>query len=248
MAGTVLTTRPGLVGEALHKELQALGVKSVYLPAMEILPYTNGLSADEMKQSLLSAEMIVVISANAVRFCEMLVPEITRKTPIFVIGEATRKVLVNDKAYDHNIIFCPEDFTSEGLLQLEQWQDVKEKNIALICGVGGRELLEQELITKGGVVTRIECYQRHYPAKKHEAELQRRLLSNHIDAVVITSGEALENMLKMSGSQLALLLKLQLIVISQRIATIAASYGFEKPAIVIKNADNVAIVRLLTKG
>lgn len=249
---SVLVTRPGRVGEELCELLQQNNIHSEYVPSILIAANPRQVSQkiiEENKQQLISADLIIVISANAVNYCCSLLPEITQQTPILAMGKATRRVLVETRKYTEQQIILPEQYISESLLQLEVLQDIQHQNIVLVCGVGGRELLEQELQQRGAVCSRIECYQRSYPSDPgYTKKLQQLLAQNSLGYVVATSGEALENLVKMSGSYLDALLKLQLVVISERIARIAINLGFQKPAVIIKNADNAAIVAQLKKG
>ena len=243
----VLITRPGAQGKALCEALERAQVACEHIPAINILENPNKLPEQKIVSLFLASELIIAISANAVNYCKLLTPKITKNTPVLAIGKSTQQVLIQHKNYHEQQIVLPKEYSTEGLLQLEILQQIKNRKIALICGVGGRELLEQVLIERGAVCTRIETYQRMYPGE-NEAKLQQQLAVNDFNKVVITSGQALENLVKMSGGQLPALLKLQLIVISHRLANLAVDIGFTQPALIIKNADNAAIMKLLKKG
>lgn len=264
MHNKVLVTRPGSQGRELCEALERTGMACEHIPAMIISenPQNNLLaskldSGSESEQELgfmrilKSAQLIIVISANAVNYCKLLHPEFTRSTPILAIGKSTQQALIQHKNYSEQQISMPKQYSTEGLLALELLQNIRNKKIALVCGVGGRKLLEQVLLERGAVCSRIESYQRTYPSD-YEEKLQRYLTQNNfidnMSRVVVTSGQALENLVKMAGGQLSALLQLQLVVISQRIANLAIDLGFEKPALIIENADNAAIVKLLKKG
>lgn len=249
---SVLVTRPGKVGEELCELLQQNNIHSEYVPGLLIVENPSQFSQqiiEENKQKLISADVIIVISANAVDYCHNLLPEITQQTPILAMGKASKRVLVEDRKYIEKQIILPVQYISESLLELELLQNIQQQNIVFVCGIGGRGLLEQELQQRGAKCSRIECYQRCYPGDpSYIKKLQQLLAQNTLDCVVVTSGEALENLVKMSGSYLDALLKLQLVVISERIARIAINLGFQKPSVIIENADNAVIVAKLKKG
>lgn len=69
-----------------------------------------------------------------------------------------------------------------------------------------------------------------------------------LDIIISTSGESLENLLSMVGnSGREWLLNQQLLVISERVATLAKQLGFKRSALVAKSASDDEIVAMICK-
>lgn len=68
---------------------------------------------------------------------------------------------------------------------MRQLQDVEGKNILILRGVGGRELINSHLTNLGANVQYLEVYQRHLiPIPSHSFEEWRQ---KGVDTVVVTS-------------------------------------------------------------
>lgn len=246
MAKSILITRPGEQGKELCQQLKKNNIACEHIPAMKISENSNKPQDEAIKKIFLelkSAGLIIVLSINAIKYCQLLTPEHTQNIPILAIGKSTKKFLINSRKYCESQVMAPEEYSSEGLLELKplNHENINNQKVVIVCGVGGREILEQELAARGAQCFRVETYQRAYPAE-HEFKLQQYLALHETEMVLVTSGEALQNLVRMSGGQLLTLLQLQLVVMSQRIANIAVDMGFTIPPKIIKNADNAAIV------
>ena len=54
----------------------------------------------------------------------------------------------------------PEDASSEGLLALPEFADARGRAVLIVCGAGGRDLLEKALAARGARVEKLVVYRR----------------------------------------------------------------------------------------
>jgi uroporphyrinogen-III synthase len=161
----------------------------------------------------------------------------------YAIGRTTALALHTASCL--HVTYPPMGETSEMLLSLPDLQNVSGKKALLLRGNGGRELLGQSLAERGASVTFCECYQRspvYYNGSEQSADWQRA----GVDILVITSGEMLQQIYTLVPDyyRSSWLLRCRLIVVSDRIATLAAQMGWSDIR-VAENADNDALIRAL---
>lgn len=163
---------------------------------------------------------------------------------IAAIGQGTAKIL--QEKYFLTAVYPIDEYSSEGLLGLPEFQQVKGKHVFIVRGEGGRELLADTLKAKGAIVSSVIVYKR--TISPIEVTPFLHLLQEHkIDIIVCTSGEGLRNLLQLGGkANQALLLSLPLLVVSERLKELANSLGFNR-IIVSKNAQNETILEVLSK-
>src|SRR5207248_1440663 len=89
---------------------------------------------------------------------------------------------------------------SEGLLALPELVDVAGKRIVICRGDGGRELLRTALEARGATVVQVECYRRAKPQSGAEGLIDA-WRDKCVDAVTLTSGEGLDILWSILGSE-----------------------------------------------
>lgn len=87
---------------------------------------------------------------------------------------------------------------SEALLELPELAALGGKRVVIFRGVGGRDLLRDELAARGAAVEYAECYRRRRP-EVDAAPLIEAWRRREVDAVVATSSEGLRNVVDMIG-------------------------------------------------
>ena len=100
---------------------------------------------------------------------------------------------------------------------------------------------------RGANCQRLEVYQRLYP-QRNEQDLREILASVVLDFIVVTSEQALINLVQMAGGSEQVLKTQQLIVIGQRLARSVKALGFNKPAIIVDLCDSASIVEVISNG
>ena len=179
------------------------------------------------------------ISPTAVIQTAKLISLSSLKLTIGAIGEATSAAL--EKA-GLNVQLTPGGNKSESLLQhpLLNAAAIKNKRIIIFKGEGGRDLLTNTLSSRGASVFNANVYKRNIPT--NFTPLTNLTLQN-IDAVLVSSGEGLHNLLTMVVEK-STLMGLTTIVPGERCATIAKELGF-KSIVVAANATNNAFIDAL---
>lgn len=227
---TVLVTRPEQQAAGLIKQLQQHGAGVIHQPAIAISAYTDN-TQDSIISQIDAFDWLIFISTNAVDYGLELINRPTDQLPrIAAIGQATRDRLISQGCQN---VFCPaSDFTSEALLNTEAFSanQIRGQKILIIRGVSGREHLKQTLEQRQATVSYLEVYQTQ-PAKRLVTQQQLR----HINCIMISSQQGLENLVSMFDSMtVELIFDKLLIVPGQRCQLRASELGFKR----IKIADN----------
>ena len=127
---------------------------------------------------------------------------------------------------------------------MPEFTTVSGKKIAIIRGVGGRELLDKVLAERGAQVLSILAYERILPTLD-VAPVVSAIGKHEFDCIVTTSAAGVENLLTLSGvNARANLLNIPLFVMSERIKILAEQLGFRTIG-VIPTASNEAIIDAL---
>lgn len=250
----VLVTRPAHQANAFCQQLEDLGAAAIRLPLLEIVPLDAAAAENALlRQQILNLDLyqqIIVVSANAARYAGELIdtywPQLPTGIHWHAIGQQTAAVLAG---YDIHAQANPHGFDSEALLRAPQLQDVSEQRILIMRGQGGRELLATELQQRGARTEYAELYLRRQP--DYTQQQINSTIYSPLDAICITSGEALENLFTLLASQQeqtperrGQIQATRLIVPSKRVAEIATRYGCSRVQIA-EGADSQAMLRAL---
>jgi uroporphyrinogen-III synthase len=241
----ILVTRPKQQAINLIQLIEQHGGLAVEFPVLEILPVKNSTVKEQLK-NLKSYQWLIFISANAVNFAVTANNgkiDTFAQTKIAAVGKATAKALENaGLAVD----LVPETgFNSEALLESPALKQVQNQKVLIVRGIGGRETLANELKKRGAVVDYCEVYQRQIP-QIDTIPVVELLKKQHINGVIITSIEALQNLLIMLETHKSLLFHVPLIVISERIKQAAQAIGF-KNIVISSSPDDAAIFNTIIK-
>lgn len=249
----VLVTRPAHQAQALREMIEAQGGQVMLFPVLEISATVNVEELMDLVIHLDDFDIAIFISGNAV--VQGLSFVLARRSlplhlQLATVGQRTAREL---EQFGLCADICPQDkFNSEALLELAEMQEVRDKNIVIFRGEGGREFLADTLRARGAHVEYANVYRRACPAGDSSV-LVDALLHNKIDMITVTSNEGLSNLFDMAGSAgQAALLQVPLTTISQRIAALAVTLGFQSPATVSTLACDEslveAVINALSKG
>jgi len=196
----IAVTRPQDQAVKLSTLIEAAGGEVIPFPLISIAPLDDDGAFQAQLEKLPACQWAIFISTNAVQYGlpALLkrfghVPENLR---FAAIGPATAAEL---KKFGIDDTLTPNDrFDSESLLALPEMHNVASNNIMIFRGIGGREVLAETLRQRGAQVTFAECYRRTNP----QSDL--RLLNtyrqqNKLDAIVVTSSEAMRHLLQMAA-------------------------------------------------
>jgi len=234
----VVLTRPQADSERLSNALQHEGFQTRVMPIMtiEAIPPSERALAPAMSDGTLC----IFISANAVRFgLPQLGPELARCPGLTVIavGHKTRETLAA-KGIDAQV---PVRADSEGLLAMPALSASDSREVVIVKGEGGRELLASELTRRGACVTEWACYRRCWPDVdvSELAEISTELTFQ------ASSGEMVSRLaVLLAGEGQADLFQSSIIVPSERVARLATEIGWAQ-VVLAEDASDDAFIRAL---
>lgn len=215
----VTRTEPG--ASRLAERLESAGYRVLNEPLLVVEPVTDSALTAQLERGA-DAELGIAVSAHAVRLGLPRLRE--RRAKVLeerwlAVGTRTAEALAR---FDIRAE-VPAVESSEGILSEEILGDVAGKRVLVLCGVGGRELLVDELGRRGAEVVRLEAYRRRAVALPEAVAARVRA---SVGVVLVASGEI--------GAPLALAVEepmradLAVIAGSERIAHSLRRRGFER--------------------
>ncbi|ABE48305.1 MULTISPECIES: uroporphyrinogen-III synthase [Methylobacillus] len=224
----IAITRPLDQATRLTSMIEAAGGHAIGFPLIAIAPLQDYSSFEQTLDEVTMQDWLIFISSNAVQHAmsrlQAKLPQWPPAKPQFAaIGPVTASQLMQ---YGITNVLQPEHrFDSESLLALPQMQAVKGLRIMIVRGVGGRELMADTLRDRGAEVRFAECYRRINP-QADAGKLQSLWHNGQLDTIVVTSSEAMRNLLAMTGSGTAEWLRdITICVNHARIAELPSSLG-----------------------
>lgn len=234
----VLVTRPRELAQALAALIREAGGEPLLFPAIEIRDAADPAPARALLARLREFDLAVFVSPSAVRKAMELAegraqpvgparPAGRAQTApqpwpaglrVAAIGAGTRREL--ELRGFRNVIAPTGQEDSDGLLALPELAGVRR--VAIFRGEGGREVLGEALVARGARVEYAECYRRARPAAA-AAPVGR------IDAICVSSGEALRNLVALLGRERVE--QATLFVPHARVAGIARELGLREPVL-----------------
>lgn len=239
---TILVTRPEQQAQHLCHLLLDQGATILEFPLIQITPLENPQQPAQSRY-----DIIIFVSNNAVKLGLPLLTSFLDQAKIATVGKGTARLLEQ-----HNLaadIMPAEQFDSEGLLAHPQLSNVKGLSVLIVRGEGGRPLLGDELVKRGARVDYLAAYQRRLPSPGADNVLQRALGEHKLDIILISSSEALDNLVALTDeAQRDTLFNTQLAVTHQRQADKAVRLGFTKPAIISDEPGDEALLEALIRN
>lgn len=234
----ILVTRPEQQAQGLCQAITNNGGEAIVFPVIDIarLPIEDWLPA-----RLEQYDMLIFVSRNAVSlFIEALTELLPEHIQLVAVGDGTAETI---RSYNLTVSVQPESIAgSEGLLAMPAMRDVAGKTIGIVKGKGGRELLADSLMARGADIHYIEVYER-VVSSPSVLQQQQALTS---DCIVCTSVAGVENLCQILGAEMRTLFDKPLIVVSERIKTVADKLGFQR-IMVTHDVSDVGIMRQLTE-
>ncbi|MBS0849928.1 uroporphyrinogen-III synthase [Citrobacter sp. JGM124] len=244
---TILVTRPSPAGEELVRRLRLTGKTAYSFPLIEFAPGKELAQLPTMLAALPPDSLVFALSQHVIHFAGPLLRQSgigwPKELNWFAIGRTTALAL---HAASHLTVHYPHDKeTSEVLLQLPELQNISGKQVLILRGNGGRELLGKTLQERGAKVDFCECYQRN-EINYNGMEEAWRWSEKNVSTLVVTSGEMLQQLhtLIPAWYRENWLTQCQLLVVSERLASLARDLGWQDIR-VADNADNDALLRAL---
>ena len=225
----ILVTRPAHQAAHLAQLIRLAGGNPILFPTLEIVDLPDLKPLHDLIDRLDTFDLAIFISPNAVNKALNLIRARRALPPrlkIASIGQGSRKVLEQFGVKD--VIAPKQRFDSEALLELPELKTVDGKYIVIFRGDGGRELLGDELAKRGAHIEYAECYRRQKP-QTDSGKLLYLWARNELDAITVTSAEALHNLFDLAGKLgQQWLKKTPVFVPHERIAETAREMGLER--------------------
>jgi uroporphyrinogen-III synthase len=231
----VVVTRPQAQAEPLAQRIAQAGRDPIVFPLLEIRPLPDTTELQAALTALERYAVVVFVSPNAIDAAFRLIDAWPAQVAIGVVGEGSRAALARHGVEAANAtIFSPRDprrSDSEGLLDALDIDALRGRQVLIVRGENGRELLADALRARGAMVHPVPAYRRSAPALDAGRRRQlETLLAGGADWIV-TSSEALHNLVEMAKQAAgeAGLRKLQgepILVPHARIAETARACGF----------------------
>lgn len=223
---TIVVTRPRGQADHLAELIRQRDGQPLLYPAIDIAPLPAAPEMLEVVERLDAFDVAVFVSANAAEHGLALVRAHRAwpaRLPAVAVGPGTARAL---QAAGLGTILTPQErFDSEGVLALPVLQGCAGTKVLIVRGVGGRDLMGAQLAARGALVTFLEVYRRG-PPSADPAPLIERWRTGTIDAVSVTSSEALANFDAVLGEEgRAYLRQTVLFVPHARIAAAARALG-----------------------
>jgi uroporphyrinogen-III synthase len=243
----VMVTRPVQQAGPLMEQLTAAGAQPWLFPLLEITPCDSAELDHQLKQ-LEQYDMAIFISPNAVHYgVEAVTAQQSwpASLQLATVGTGSAHELESRLNRIPDIIPSKGN-DSEALLAEAAMQDVEGKRILIFRGKGGREQLAETLRARGAEVNYAEVYERRRP-EVDTGPLNDAVRSNAIDVIVITSSEALDNLMAMvEPTNLTALHQFQILVIHPRQAEHVRQHDFIHEPILAQDGSVNAIIKALT--
>jgi uroporphyrinogen-III synthase len=226
----ILVTRPAAQASGLAARIAARGGEATCFPLIDVVPPENWRAMDEAIARLETFTLVIFVSPNAVSFgLERLLsrrpwPE---RLAAAAIGPGTARKLAD--AGVAKIVVPSGRYDSEALLALAPLSSERlaGREVLIVRGDGGRDLLAETLRARGAAVECAACYRRVPP--QNGAAVVSLLRNNALDAVTLSSSEGLRKLLQLldTGGR-ERLLDMPVFVPHQRIADEAARQGLRR--------------------
>lgn len=247
LAGTgVLVTRPESQSAGISAEIRAAGGNVVPLPVLRIVPRSEtAIAADVAKMPV--PDIAIFVSRNAAA-CGLFAI-LPTGAAIAAIGPATKEAI--EQAGSRVAIFPGRRFDSEALLEHPDLQAVAGRNIHIVRGNAGRELLGSALRERGAIVSHLATYER-VPAKPDPADLERLARTwrrGGIDYVIAMSVESLTSLLEILPADCrSMLRKSPLVTPSKRVIQTALKLLPEVRTLLAEGPQAADMVNAIVKS
>lgn len=234
----VLVTRPAHQADTLCDLIESAGGIALRYPVLAIVAIPESETNRLIIEQLERYHLAIFISPNAVNFGLDRILELAplpANLRLATVGKGSSRELQRRLGREPDL--CPTGrFNSEALLALPALQQVSGKQILIVRGTGGRELLAETLRERGAGIDYLEVYRRTRPDPPPS-------WPGKVDIITVTSSEGLQNLFDMiAPKHREELLATPLVVVSERSASLARELGFRQAVTKARNASNEALL------
>lgn len=245
----ILVTRPAAQATGLCRAIEGAGGVPLSVPTLEI--QATHITPATLRHLMTASDRVIFVSRNAVQISGELLgdlPAVLSGREVCAVGAGTARALSLRSVPD--VKHARDQGGSESLLMMPEFAAARVQNrrILIVRGDGGRELLRVALEQRGAHVSYAEVYRRVSP-EDSPSRLRTVWEQGKPDIIVITSEQGLDNLLDMARPELSAdLLQRQLVVMSARLAGLAADKGFSRPATVATSLSDAGLVQAIIQS
>ncbi len=222
---TVIGLRASGQQAAIRRAARLLGAGFIGLPGFRLLPAEDAQHATAALRSALAAPYCLFTSPAAVRFANRLVTLSSFDTRWLAIGSGTAAAL--RRAGCRDVRAPTRQMRSEGVLDLPELSPPPAQ-LGLVTAPGGRGEIQRRLHAAGCDLRVADVYRR-VAAVPTAAMLQRLRALDGPAAVLVSSGEALRNLLaQLEPAARRKLLAACAVCSSERLRALAIECGFRQ--------------------
>lgn len=194
----IAITRPIERSQEAIRIIEEYGGNVLVAPTLE-LRISNTQSLIELCERANELDWLIFTSPTAVlslfKHCKDLKDRLNPNCRIAVIGPRTGEYL-KEQGLIADLV--PDDYTAEGLLEVFQQFDIKNKNIGLPRTMAAREVLPNGLMDRGAFVFLADAYKSALPEDRSMVDqLIKAVINRKIDAVTFTSTLTAINLFEM---------------------------------------------------
>jgi uroporphyrinogen-III synthase len=197
----VVITRPRAQAEALAPRIAALGLRPVIFPLLDIRPLDDTAALQAALRNLPSYAMVMFVSPNAIDAAFRHIDHWPATVAIGIVGAGSMAALARHGVDPSNTrIFAPpspEKTDSEGLFAALDKSALPGRRVLIVRGQAGRDFFSEALQQIGVQVDHVSAYRREAPVCDNAAIAQLRELLDSNSVWIITSSEALRNLIQM---------------------------------------------------
>lgn len=233
---SVIITRPLAQANDFSIQVAAAGRRAEIFPLLEIQALPDFTALDAVLSRLSDFALVAFVSPNAVHAVFPRVQRWPTDVAIAVMGAGSRVALAAYGLTDANTQIIsprnPERTDSETLLDELDLPALKGREVLIVRGESGRELLADALRLNGILVTQVPAYRRVAPEFTEQIRQSLTLLLSLENDWIITSSEALRILLSWCEKidivhAVAKMQQQHIIVPHVRIAETAKILGFQ---------------------
>ncbi|QBE62256.1 uroporphyrinogen-III synthase [Pseudoduganella lutea] len=202
MPGAVVITRPRAQALPLAERVAALGRRAEVLPLLEIAPLPDTGALRAVLARLHDFALVAFVSPNAIDAAFAHIPDFHATWPagvtVAVVGEGSRAALAAHGVTPATVTIVspldPVHSDSEHLLQALDLAALDGREVLIVRGEAGRELMGDGFRAAGARVTAMPAYRRSVPALTPAFAARLRALLDEPNDWIVTSSEALRGL------------------------------------------------------
>ncbi|HWP82353.1 MAG TPA: uroporphyrinogen-III synthase [Bacteroidota bacterium] len=241
---TVLITRAEGDADEFTKMLQALGARTVHLPAIAIADPDSWEPVDNAIDGLEKYDGVFFTSRNAVlKFVRRLeakgAKSILLQKQLYAVGEKTEEALEEQGL---TVAATPEVYSAEALAESFAERNVEGKRFLFPRSNIGKDIVPTYLREMGAIVHEIVVYKTVSPTQKDLDAVRNPLHHGEIDIATFFSPSAVRNFIQMMGKNS--LQQTVIAVIGPATASATAEVGL-KATIIAKQATSESLVEAI---